>query len=227
MSQPSWLEPTNNLEQISGPTSPIFRPQAPSLDLHKVRCLWLLSFVQDMRTFMASFSTKELPPFTFFHAAITLLRHEFQLSTEISRSESHVTQQETELLICLFSMSILVQESLSAFADANFIPLIHRTALGELEEILRRSHRMWHTSAQQLRFILCESFDRLHQEGQRKMHYAMNLVQVLSTLSLEARQGVEKCLLNLLYQLGNKDRTPLLIDDRWSPDSLLSSIHGY
>lgn len=194
-----------------------------------VRCLWLLSFVQDMRTFMGSFCTKKLSPFPFFHDAIDLLRQDFQLSFETCPNKSHVTQHETELLVCVFSISVLVQESLSPLADVETVYQSRQNALAEFEEILRDSHQIWRHSAQQLRYMLYNNFIQLYEDGQRQrnMNYTMNLVQVLSTLSLEARQGVEKCLLNLLYQLGNKDSSASLKDDSWSPDSLLSSIHGH
>ena len=192
-----------------------------------VRCLWLLSFVQDMRTFMGSFCTKKLSSFPFFHHAIELLRQDFEISFKPCPNGSHITQHETELLVCVFSMSVLVQESLSQLADVNNLSQIHRISLAEFEETLRNSHQTWYHSAQQLRYMLYTKFIQLHGEGQRNMNYTMNLVQVLSTLSLEARQGVEQCLLNLLYQLGNKDSSVSLKDDRWSPDSLLSSIHGH
>ncbi|KAJ5721996.1 hypothetical protein N7488_000031 [Penicillium malachiteum] len=66
----------------------------------------------------------------------------------------------------------------------------------------------------------------LSNEGNSKVTYVMDLVQVLGMLSFEARQGVEKCLLNLLYCIGN-DNDTLFIDDGWTPDSLLSSMQGH
>ncbi|GFG26096.1 hypothetical protein IFM61606_06063 [Aspergillus udagawae] len=75
-------------------------------------------------------------------------------------------------------------------------------------------------------FLPSRSSLDVQKDGEFKVNYVTDLVQVLGTLSLEARQGVGRCLLNLLYSLGNKDRT-LLIDDGWTPDSLLSSMHGH
>lgn len=176
---------------------------------------------------MGSFCTKEFSSFPFFHDSIDLLRQDFQLSFGTCSSKSHVTQHETELLVCLFSISVLVQESLSPLADVEDVFQSRHNALAEFEDFLRDSHQVWRHSAQQLRYLLYNNFMQLHEDGQRNMNYTMNLVQVLSTLSLEARQGVEKCLLNLLYQLGNKYSSASLKDDSWSPDSLLSSIHGH
>jgi hypothetical protein len=85
---------------------------------------------------------------------------------------------------------------------------------------------MWGRSIHNLRSVLNESLTRLFVEGDFKGNYVTDLVQVLGTLSLEARRGVGKCLLNLLYCLGSNSNM-LSIDDGWSPDSLLSSMHGH
>ncbi|KAJ5825157.1 hypothetical protein N7474_002295 [Penicillium riverlandense] len=227
MSRPSWLESTNNLEQISRPFySPPLMQQAPSLDVQKVRCLWLISFIQDMRTFMGSFYNRGLSSFPFTHSAVGLLRHSFQLCIESSSHDAHITEWEDEMLGCLFSISVLVQESISALSDGDSITLTGPNRLDELEISLRDSQHMWGHSVHNLRSILYESLTRLFEEGEFKVNYVMDLVQVLGTLSSEARQGVEKCLLNLLYCLGNSNNT-LSIDDGWTPDSLLSSMHGH
>lgn len=228
MSKPSWLEPTNNLEQISRPPfSPLLQHQTPSFDVHKVRCLWLISFIQDMRTFMGSFHASELPSSPIAHAAVGLLRQDFQLSLESPPSTSHVTQRENELLVCLFLISVLVQESMSTLAEGDYSPPTIPNGFDGFEKFLTDSHHIWGQSVYKLRSVLYESLTLFFEGGQHKMDYAMNLVQILGTLSLEARQGVEKCLLNLLYHLGDNDKRTMLVNDGWSPDSLLSSIHGH
>ncbi|KAG2420732.1 hypothetical protein HFD88_000346 [Aspergillus terreus] len=71
--------------------------------------------------------------------------------------------------------------------------------LAELELFLRDSQDMWGNSVQKLRSILYGSLTLLFEDGTFKVDYVTDLVQVLGTLSVEARQGVGKCLLNLLY----------------------------
>lgn len=230
MSQPSWLESTNSLERISRPLfSPPIMQNSPSFDVQKVRCLWLISFIQDMRTFMSSFYAGGLSSFPFTHDAIGLLRQHFQLSIQSSSRDAHITEWEAEILACLFCISVVLQESICFLSNEDSTTPNGPNPLDELEIFLRNSKQMWGQSVHDLRSVLQESLTRLFKEGETKVIYVMDLVQVLGTLSLEARQGVEKCLLNLLYSLGNNSRfhNTLLIDDGWTPDSLLSSMHGH
>lgn len=196
MSRPSWLESTNNLERLSRPLlSPNATQNPLSCDVQKVRCLWLISFIQDMRTFMGSVYTRGLSAYPFTHAAVGLLRENFLLSIDPSTHEYHNTEWEDEMLWCLFCISVLMQESISALSDQDLTASNGPSTLQGLEISLRHSHHMWGRSIHHLRSILYESLTRLVEEGQYKMNYFMDLVQVLGTLSLEARQGVEKCLL--------------------------------
>ncbi|KAL4804251.1 hypothetical protein BDV18DRAFT_142814 [Aspergillus unguis] len=225
MSRPSWLEPTNSLERISRPrTPPNVSQDTTAVDIHKVRCLWLISFTQDMRTFMGSFYAQGLSSFPHTHAAVGLLRHTYLQSILPYSGNTPVTELEDEVLGCLFVISIVIQESISVPTTATGQGL---STLDELEISLRGSQHIWAESVYSLRTILFESLTLLFGEGTSKVSYVMDLVQVLSTLSLEARHGVERCLLNLLYSLGNHNGNTLLIDDGWSPDSFLSSMHGH
>ncbi|KAL4947883.1 hypothetical protein BDW69DRAFT_177550 [Aspergillus filifer] len=228
MSRPSWLEPTNQLERISRPLpSPSILQQADHTiapDIQKVRCLWLISFTQDMRTFMGSFYSQGLSSYPFTHAAVGLLRQTFSQSFQYYRTETPMSELEEEMLGCLFAISVLVQESISTPSTASWTGL---NTLDELEISLAESQHMWTHSVYYLRTFLYDSLTLLFGEGAFKVNYVMDLVQVLGTLSLEARQGVEKCLLNLLYSLGSNNSNGLLIDDGWSPDSFLSSMHGH
>jgi hypothetical protein len=176
---------------------------------------------------MGSFYIRGLSAYPFTHAAVGLLRHNFQLSIESSAHDSHTTEWEDEMLGCLFSISVITQESISVLSDGDSTTPTGSNPLHGLEISLRHSRHMWRRSVHNLRSILYESLTRLFEEGQFKVNYVMDLVQILGTLSLEARQGVEKCLLNLLYCLGNNENNALLVDDGWSPDSLLSSMHGH
>lgn len=175
---------------------------------------------------MGSFRTRKLPPFPFAQAAVGVLRQDFQHSLQSPSSEIGVTPLESERLICLFSISVLVQELISAFPGGDYTVPMRPTGLDALETFLAESHQIWGKSVHKLHSILYEIPSSFFEEGPHKMDYTVNLVQVLGTLSLEARQGVQRCLLNLLYQIG-ESKDSVLMDDGWSPDSLLSSIHGH
>lgn len=227
MSRPSWLESTNSLDRISHPlSSPPVMQRTNGLDVQKIRCLWLISFIQDMRTFMGSFYSTGLARYPTAHAAVELLRQNFQNSAMASSSSCpNIMEWEEELLCCLFSLSVLIQDSISVLSDGASTTANGSSTLDELEIFLRSSQQIWMSSVYSLRIVLFESLTKLFEDGESKINYVTDLVQVLGTLSLEARQGVEKCLLNLLSSLGNNGR--LLIDDCWTPDSLLSSMHGH
>jgi hypothetical protein len=133
------------------------------------------------------------------------------------------------MLGCLFSISLLIQDSNSVVSDGGSIIPTKRSTLDELESLLLRSQHMWMESVYNLRLALFECLSLVCGcgDGQlNKVNYVTDLVCVLGTLSLEARQGVEKCLLNLLYCLGNNNNVTLT-DEGWTPDSLLSSMHGH
>ncbi len=56
-------------------------------------------------------------------------------------------------------------------------------------------------------------------------NYILNMAQVLGSLSAEARHGVERCLVYILCP-AEEIQQELLLEDGWTPDSLLSSLHG-
>ncbi|KAJ5116021.1 hypothetical protein N7456_000369 [Penicillium angulare] len=227
MSRPSWLESTNNLDRISHRllSTPVTQ-RAHYLDVQKIRCLWLISFIQDMRTFMGSFYSTGLSGYPTAHAAVELLRQNFQDSVGTSLSiDQKIMEWEEEMLSCLFSLSLLIQDSISNLYEGASTTGTGPSTLNGLEVYLRSSKHMWMNSVHNLRIVLFDSLAMLFDDGESKKDYVTDLVQVLGTLSLQARQGVEKCLLNLLNSLGNNSM--LLIDDCWTPDSLLSSMHGY
>ncbi|KAJ5104755.1 hypothetical protein NUU61_002102 [Penicillium alfredii] len=227
MSQPSWLESTNNLEEISRlpSQSPIAHPILLSLDIQKVRCLWLISFIQDMRTFMGSFHRIGLSIFPSVHTAVELLRHNLQLCLESTSVETYVSELEDEMLTCLFSIGVILQESISPLYESTSQTPAFNT-LTMLDSALSESQDAWSQSVRNLRSTLCQILVQLYGIGDFKVNYVVELVKVLSMLSLEARRGVEKCLLNLFYSLGDRGNMAL-IDDGWTPDSLLSTVRGH
>ncbi|KAJ5620224.1 hypothetical protein N7510_004208 [Penicillium lagena] len=225
MSKPSWFVSTNNLEEISHP--PQFRNAHPdflSLDFQKVRCLWLLSFIQDLRTFMGSFYEVRLSRFASLHTAIRLLLDNFQPSTETTCHGSYSPGLEDEVLECLFSIGVMLQESISLLYEDTPELLAASNTLTMLDTALRESRDAWSHSVHNLRLLLYQSL-KTCDNGGFKVNYVVELVRVLGTLSLEARQGIEKCLLNLFYSSEERGNM-IFVDDGWTPDSLLSSMHG-
>ncbi|KAE8309787.1 hypothetical protein BDV41DRAFT_419970 [Aspergillus transmontanensis] len=227
MSKPTWFESSNNISEISEQS---FQNAAKAalVDTQKVRCLWLISFIQDMRTLMA-FSSRlymdGLASYPSLYDAVQLLRANFHLANE---SPSHTASfpSDYDRLACLFSICITMQESISRSPVAASLPapeIYNDMAL--LDVALATSRNVWETSVYSLRAFLHHHFVAYHSDGAAKIDYVMKMTDVLGHLSLEARRGVEKCLLNMLCR-AREGKMWFLTDDGWTPDSLLSSVHG-
>ncbi|KAE8356982.1 hypothetical protein BDV28DRAFT_126013 [Aspergillus coremiiformis] len=221
MSRPTWFESSNNLSEISEQSSQT-TASAALVDTQKVRCLWLISFIQDMRTLMA-FSSRlymdGLASYPALYDAVLLLRLNFHLANETSFLAS-----DYDRLACLFAICITMQESISRSPVTAASPaLAIHNDMGLLDVALAASRNLWGTSVTSLRAFLHDHFVIYHPNGTAKIDYVMKMTDVLGHLSLEARRGVEKCLLNMLCR-GREGNVWCLADDGWTPDSLLSSV---
>ncbi|KAF7585567.1 hypothetical protein BBP40_010649 [Aspergillus hancockii] len=228
MTRPTWFESTNNLSEISEQS---FQNAArvASVDTQKVRCLWLISFIQDMRTLMA-FSSRlymdGLAAYPALYDAVILLRSKFHSVNESPSHGSNFLGSDYDRLACLFSICITMQESISRppASLASPTPEIYND-MSLLDMTLATSRNLWETSVYSLRAFLHQHFVAYHPDGAAKIDYVMKMTDVLGHLSLEARRGVEKCLLNMLCR-AREGKVWFLVDDGWTPDSLLSSVHG-
>lgn len=175
---------------------------------------------------MGYFRGAGLPSFPSFYTAIKFLCDTFQLLMKVPQSESNVLGLEYKILACLLTVSIILQESISL--DCEEPPHCKSGAqnvLFFLEGTLKDSQDTWNGSVNTLQAILDRSLRDLSKDGDFRISYVEEMVKVLGTLSEEARHGVGKCLLNLLKS-SSKSGVVSLIDDGWTPDSLLSSMHG-
>lgn len=90
MSKPSWFESTNNLSETSEHNIS-HNILGSTIDLQKMRCLWLLSFIQDMRNLMSMSSQlymDGLLAFPSLYNAILLIRDDFMLEEQASLQNS-------------------------------------------------------------------------------------------------------------------------------------------
>lgn len=227
MAKPSWFEPTNNISEVSEPSADAFALD-PSMDFQKIRCLWLISFIQDLRTFMgfsSRFYVQGLAAYPSLYQVVLHLRDEFQSSHSTASLTHGTSSSDYDRLTCLFSICLMMQESISSRPiDAMSNPF-WSSGLDILEEALLQSRGLWDFSLQNLRrFLYCHLVES-YPDGERKIEYVRKMTEVLGQVSLEARIGVEKCLLNMLCR--TKDaQAAFLVDNGWTPDSLLSSMHG-
>jgi len=200
------------------------------MDIQKVRCLWLISFIQDMRTFMgfsSRFYVRGLSAYPSIYDAVTLLRDDFQAyhANKNTSPGSEMTASDYDRLTCLFSICIMMQDSISSSPRGPMNFPIPSYGLTTLEEALANSRSLWQASVGNLRPFLVRHLVERHLDGPQKVDYIRRMVEVLSHLSLEAGLGVEKCLLNMLCRTQAAQST-FFVDDSWTPDSLLSSMHG-
>lgn len=220
MSKPSWFESTNDLSEISE-NKIRHSVLGSSIDLQKMRCLWLISFIQDMRNLMGMSSQLYMDGLLVFpslYDAVLLIRNDFMLEAQTYKTQ--YLASDYDRLVCLFAISIMVQESVSLtlLSPAN--------ELAVLDLSLQTSRDDWMGSIHSLRFYLHNHFVNSYPNGVLKIEYVMQMTDVIKHLSLEAHRGIEKCLLNMLCRT-REGRLPFYMDDGGTPDSLLSSVHGY
>ena len=99
------------------------------------------------------------------------------------------------------------------------------SGLDLLEQALMQSRGMGDFFVHNLRtFLHCHLVDA-YPDGERKIEYVRTMTDVLGQVSVEARIGVEKCLLNMLCRTSGA-RAVFLVDGGWTRDSLLSSMRG-
>ncbi|BCR85437.1 uncharacterized protein ACHE_20894A [Aspergillus chevalieri] len=220
MSKPSWFESTNDLSEISEHS--IRRSiLGSSIDLHKMRCLWLISFIQDMRNLMGMSSQLYMGGLSVYpslYDAVLFIRNDFLIEGEAYKTECH--ESDYDRLTCLFAITIMVQESISlAYAAQS-------NELATLDMSLQTYRHVWEGSIHSLRSFIRNHFLNSYPNGELKIDYVMQMTDIVSHLSLEAHQGIEKCLLNMLCRTWD-GRLPFFVDDGGTPDSLLSTVHGY
>ncbi|RAK98065.1 uncharacterized protein BO80DRAFT_413128 [Aspergillus ibericus CBS 121593] len=225
MSKPTWFECTNDLSEISDQRLPTQSILGSSIDLHKIRCLWLISFIQDMRNLMSMWSRLYHSGLHFFpslYDAILLIRAEFEFESE---SEGEYTRAayracDYERLTCLFAICILVQGSVSQTYSGP------HNALTILDMALEMGRWEWEGSVRDLYGFLRGHFVQVYPGGERTFEYVVKMTDVVGHLSLEAHQGIEKCLLNMLGRTRGGGMSGWGVDGG-TPDELLSMVHGY
>lgn len=220
MSKPSWFESANDLSEISEHKIK-HSILGSTIDLQKMRCLWLISFIQDMRNLMGMSSQLYMDGLLVFpslYDAVLLIRDDFMLEGQTYKTQ--YLASDYDRLACLFAISIMVQESVSL----NFAGPANSLAVLDLS--LQASRDDWVASIHSLRSFLHNHFVHSYPNGTLKIEYVMQMTDVIKYLSLEAHRGIEKCLLNMLCRT-REGRLPFYIDDGGTPDSLLSSVHGY
>lgn len=235
MSKPSWFDSSNRIWEIcEQPFTPDFHPIMGDMEnLHRVRCLWLISFIQDMRTLMGGSSQLYLEGLSLYTAvrdAALLLWADSKHHTYTAMHQPECTPAEFRRLSCLFFISVLLQGSMSTHQYAASPSLEMTTNSPVLDDLLLLdtyldcSRPLWQGSVENLHTALFRDFTSLP-DGPQKMKYVLHMADVLRCMSDEARRGIEKCMLNMLCRSKGSELR-FSPEDDWTPDSLLSSFHG-
>ncbi|OAA75116.1 tachykinin family protein [Akanthomyces lecanii RCEF 1005] len=235
MSKPTWFDTTNHIWELS--KTDASEPEHPILghaeNVLKVRSLWLISFIQDLRTFMDTPSAR-LTQYPSIQAAMAILVADFRQSAQNAplRSNDVFTTHEFSRVACIFFICVLLQSVSQPSApspggwDSMFSDAAESAdSLLIIDTLLSESSNIWQTAGPEALYgTLFHGVYDLPDKA-KKMEYVLNLTSVLGQTSSEARRGVSKCLLHILYP---NQANPSMVyrGDNWTPDSLLSSIHG-
>lgn len=214
MNEPSWFDTSNRIWEISAQ----HEREWVQRNVHKIRCLWLLSFVQDIRNFasvhLGGESSRGMARYTTTMDALGVLQQQ-----PSGGSAGVFDEHEFQRLACLLMICVLIYRAFLGSDDAG------ADSLRSLESLLARSRGSWEGSVEGLYDTIFRVYLRAD-EG--KSHYVVNMARTLGSLSLEARRGVENCLLYVVRRAGGGAMPDVDVfdDSRPTPDSLLASIHG-
>ncbi|KAI1369606.1 tachykinin family protein [Xylaria arbuscula] len=229
MTRPSWFDSSNQLREISR-LPPSAHPVLGDLDnLYKTRCIWLLSFIQDMRSFMGhspEIYNHGLVHYTSIRDALLVIKSDLYLHEEDTLVENNTDERDRVRLACLFYICVMLQGCVS-YPDAGSsmpVDFYHSYSITSFDQCLARNHAEWQGSNQNL-FECIFHGTIATQTPSSRLRYALDLTDILSSTSAEARHGVERCLLQVLYQALTEERTTINYD--WTLDSLLACIEGH
>ncbi|TGJ84174.1 hypothetical protein E0Z10_g4606 [Xylaria hypoxylon] len=229
MTKPSWFDSSNQLREISQQSMATHPVLGQLGNLYKTRCLWLLSFMQDIRTFMGhspEIYNHGLAHYAFIRDALLVVKSDLYLPDEDAQAEGDINERERIRLACLFYICVMLQGpvSQSDSGDPGPMDFHHSYSITSFDQCLARNYAQWQGSIQNL--FQCLFHGAIAAETPpSKLHYALDLTNILGSMSAEARRGVERCMLQILCQALMEARTTLDYD--WTPDSLLAYIEGH
>lgn len=209
-------------------------------DIQKLRSLWLISFIQDMRSLMANSSNLQLEGLRHYHSlheAVNVLRTSFYNSIN-GTFDIH----EHDRIACLFYIGVMIQECVSSRYHNTIATVTSATTtsmspdmftneqtydrLATLNSAMYEQQAVWRESIPQLEAFLLNHF--MNQLGNmNRAKYVLQMTEVLTSLSREARNGVERCLLNMFNGRYARDSLAEGAEGGgWTVDELLMTIHG-
>ncbi|KAM5349382.1 hypothetical protein ACJ41O_005887 [Fusarium nematophilum] len=232
MSKPSGFDCSNQIEELSD--QPLAAHLHPVLgdteNLHRIRCLWLLSFVQDMGTFRSNspeIHSHGTTQFAAIQQALVLLKMHLRQHEVGSARQDTCSDSEFTRLACLFFICVLLQQATSVSSpstEPNLEPgprSYDTDLVAFFDNFLEATGSAWEGSTDSLYTTLFCNFD-VDGRTSLNMEYVQNMTNVMASMSGGVRYGVERCLLNILCHTEKNGFDAF--DEEWTPDSLLSLI---
>lgn len=235
MAKPSWFDSSNKLWEICDPSmSARLPPIMGNQDaLPRIRSLWLISFIQDTRTLMNNWLelySSGISNYTALQTAVVMLHDSLPARNECVDAQGGSEERAYMRLACILFIVLIIQSSVSCPAAEDIppsgrqhsppTPSLSQTAA--LDAFLLEHKPEWSLSIEDLYRTLFHAFpgqdDYAHISS-----YALHMATVISYMSQETRRGLERTLLNILPHV------PAMgwqVESEWTPDALLSSIHG-
>lgn len=107
--------------------------------------------------------------------------------------------------------------------DPDFVDMSDVNELDRLNTLLGQCELLWASSLQNLVDVLLQDGQGLLNNPAR-VHYIKNLMEVVNSLSWDARRGLERCLLHILgADMTGENGTE---QQMWTVDSLLAEMRG-
>lgn len=229
MSKPTWFDSSNEIFTISTQSLAVrVHPVLADMEgLKRIRALWLISFVQDIGTFRSKspeFYLNGIAQYAALQDAMLLLKSDLQQQGLVTEDEV-CSDHEFARLSCLLYLCVLLQQEFVSTPDSG-VSAGHRglDALQLLDAFLEQNRNLWQGSIANLRAVLMDNFSG-DGDGVGRADYVLNMTKVMASMSCDVRHGVERCLQRILSPTRGNERE-VDGDDEWTPDSLLSSIHG-
>lgn len=200
--------------------------------LPRIRSLWLISFIQDTHTLMNNWLelySSGISNYTALQTAVVMLHDSLPARNESVEAEGVSEGRAYMRLACILFIVLIIQSSVSCPADdiptsggqhSPSTPSLSQT--GALDAFLLEHESEWPWSVEDLYHTLFHSFPG-QGDYANISSYALHMATVISYMSQETRRGLERTLLNILPHV------PAMgwqVENEWTPDALLSSIHG-
>ncbi len=187
MAKPSWFDGSNQLwelSQISRNHSMLNEQK-----LQRVRGLWLISFIQDIRTLRSSAAKLReyaLPLYTAIQDALKLLNMDSQRDASSSSSpEAACTDHELARTSCLLLISVILHGTLTS---CEISPSPAPCSLSGLDKYLHERRLEWQDSVEGLYGLLFLDLTASPESAQT-LNYIQQMAHVLVSLQQRSTQG--------------------------------------